>query len=346
MKHLNELKNHLKNIFSGWDSICKSTASGEKTNFFRILELYDDIEENIKKKCSINNEKDCTRNFIECAPIEVLQNKKILYDFLQYYIYPNEEWSKIEENEKKEYCKYITHIFELYHKLYEEDSQWGLSRRYENELILFRSTFKKDDELSSLKLKCNIDNSLIKSFKDVKTTDMLAENNLRRPAISNSYDKSFTNIKSEYERVLEELPSFQIYEELRKDADDNTYKSTHCDNLSNSDNKIKNICIKVLRNLTKLPELDNIRNKSHKDQCLYLNFWMYDELSKIYNKTEENIFDVPEVVKLIDANININRDLIKKDFHKNKDELMKQTNSTAKFVKYYDFSKYNPCFFY
>ncbi|GAB70074.1 CYIR protein, partial [Plasmodium cynomolgi strain B] len=172
----------------------------KKLNFFRIRELNENINELIKEKPYIINKDDCTRNFIKCPPIEVLHHKKILYDFLEYYIYLNDEWSKIKE--KGEYCKYITHIFELYHKLYEEDSQWGLLRRYENELKLFSTTFTNENVLSSLISRCNIDNSLIKSFKDVKTTGMLEENHLRGRAILNRYDNSFTIIQNEYVRFL------------------------------------------------------------------------------------------------------------------------------------------------
>ncbi|KMZ94888.1 hypothetical protein PVMG_05499, partial [Plasmodium vivax Mauritania I] len=361
-RHLSELKKHIENIFSEWDSICKYTDSGKvkcceyliywlygkiaerKLNFFRIRELLGNLKKRIETKSSTINKEDCTRNLIKYAPIEVLHNKKILYDFLEYYIYLNDEWSKIKVSEKGEYCKYITHIFELYHKLYEEDSQWGLLRKYENELNLFRTTFTNESVLSSLKLKCNIDNSLIESFKDVKTTEMLEENILRRRAISNSYNNSFTNIKSEYEKIINDLPSFQIYEELGKNVEENKYKSIHCDNLSKSDNHIKKICKKLLRNLTELPKLEKMKNKSHTDQCLYLNFWIYDELSKIYNNTEENIFDVPEVAKFLDADIKINKDLIEKDLNPNNNELMEQIKKD-KFIKNYDFSKYNPCFF-
>ncbi|KMZ79025.1 hypothetical protein PVIIG_00416 [Plasmodium vivax India VII] len=219
-KQLAELKNHLKNIFTKWDSICNSTEydknkcseylkywlygkiAEKKLKFFRIRDLNDNLKELITEKPSIINKDDCTRNFMKCAPIEVLHNKKILYDFLEYYIYLNDEWSKIEENVKGEYCKYIAHIFKLYHKLQEEDRQWGLLQRYENELKLFTTTFKKKNALSSLKSKCNIDNLLIKPFKDVKTTDTLEENNFRGLATPSRYDNDFTKIESEYVHFL------------------------------------------------------------------------------------------------------------------------------------------------
>ncbi|KMZ93724.1 hypothetical protein PVMG_06034 [Plasmodium vivax Mauritania I] len=331
-KNLNELENYLKNIFSEWDSICKSTGSGEvkcceylnywlygkiaekKLNFFRIHELLGNLEKHIETKSSTINKVDCTRNLVKYGSKEVLHNKKILYDFLEYYIYLNNEWSKIEENAKGEYCKYITYIFKLYNKLYEEDSQWGLLHKYENELKLFRTIFEKENALSSLKSKCNIDNLLIKPFKDVKTTDI----NRKFIEIKKIYSTFYIFILQE--KVLNDLPSFQIYNELGNYADDKEYKSVYCDKLSESNDNNKNIkkmCIKLLRNLKKLPELAQMKNESHTDRCLYLNFWIYDELSKIYKITEENIFDVPEVAKFLNADIEINKDLIEKDLNKN-----------------------------
>ncbi|SCA60246.1 VIR protein [Plasmodium vivax] len=94
-----------------------------------------------------------------------------------------------------------------------------------------------------------------------------------------------------------------------------------------------------------------MKKKSQIDRCLYLNFWIHDELSKIYKNTEEKIFDVPEVAKFLDVDIEINKDLIKKDLNTNKNKLMEQINNGTlpqdpdMIVKNYDFSKYNPCFF-
>ncbi|GAB69512.1 CYIR protein [Plasmodium cynomolgi strain B] len=345
------------NISSKWDSICNSKdydknkcskylkywlygkIAEKKLKFFLIRKLNENLKELIEGKLSIIDEKDCTRNFIECAAIEVLHNKKILYDFLEYYIYLNDEMAKIEENAKGEYCKYITYIFELYHKLYEEDRQWGLLHRYENELKLFSTTFTNENALSSLKSKCNIDNLLIKSLKDVKTTDMLEGNQLRRPAISDSHDNRFTNIKSEYENVIKELPSSKIYNDFDKKVSTDAYNSKHCGNLNVDKDQMKDICKNMERNIRTLPDNSQMNGLSHRDRCTYLNFWIYDEISKLYTNRDGNLTNITEVANLIDANIKINMDLIKDNFNTN------NNTDPTKFVKYYDLSKYNTCFF-
>ncbi|VUZ96177.1 PIR protein [Plasmodium vivax] len=359
----------------------------------------------IEKKLSIINAKDCTRNFIKCAPIEVLHNKKVLYDFLEYYISINDELSKIDENTKGKYCKYIIHIFELYHKLYEEDRQWGLLQRYENELKLFRDKFTNEKELSSLKSKCNIDNSLVESFKNVKTTDflegnylrgraistrydnrftkikseykenkqwgllhryedelsyftttftnentlsslkskcnidnlliksfknvktkeMLEGNYLRGRVISTRYDNNFTKIKSEYENVIKELASSNIYNELSKDASGSEYEKKHCDKLKVVKNEMKDICKKMAKNIKTLRSNSEMSDLSHRDRCTYLNFWMYREISKLYTSEDKKLTDITDVANLIDANIKINKDLIKDDFDVNYKAIVRET---------------------
>ncbi|VUZ99983.1 PIR protein, partial [Plasmodium vivax] len=328
-----ELKKHLENIFNEWDSICNSTnyvkskcpiyfkywlygkIAEKKLNFVRIRELNKYLKELIKEKFDIiNDDDDCTKNFIKCIPIEVLNNKKILYDFSEYYIYLNDALSKIKENEKGEYCKYITHIFELYHKLQKENKQWGLLHRYEDELSYFTTTFTNENTLSSLKSKCNIDNLLIKSFKNVKTTEMLEGNYLRGRAISTRYDNSFTKIKSEYENMINGLPSSNIYDELSKGDSNNEYKGKRCDNLNVNNNNMKDICKKMANNIESLRNNSKMNVLSYRDRCTYLNFWIYEKISKLYTNEDENLTDISDVAKLIDANIKINMDLIKDDF--------------------------------
>ncbi|CAI7719833.1 PIR protein [Plasmodium vivax] len=366
-KHLDELENHLKNILVKWDSFCNSTdydknkcskylkywlygkMAEKKLNFFQIHTLNENLKELIKEKLSIDNKNDCTKNFIKCAPIEILHNKKILYDFSQYYIYLNDEWSKIKVSEKGEYCKYITHIFELYHKLYEEDSQWGLLHRYEDELSLFRDKFTNKKELSSLKSKCNIDNSLIESFKNVKTADTLEEDHFRGRATSNHYDNNFTNIKSEYENIIIELPSSKIYGKLSEDTSDSEYESKYCNNLKDN-NQMKDICKKMARNIKTLPNNSEMNGLNHRDRCTYLNFWIYREISKLYPNEDKNLTDITDVYNLIDANIKINMDLIKYYSNTKNDQTAQYTLGTSSqsapaFVKHHELSKHEPCYF-
>ncbi|GAB69427.1 CYIR protein, partial [Plasmodium cynomolgi strain B] len=87
-----------------------------------------------------------------------------------------------------------------------------------------------------------------------------------------------------------------------------------------------------------------MKDLSHRDRCTYLNFWIYGEVSKLYTYNDKNLTHITDIANLIRANIKINMHLINYDFNTNY-KLMNQTYSQDKFVKYYDLSKYNPCFF-
>ncbi|KMZ95100.1 hypothetical protein PVMG_05972 [Plasmodium vivax Mauritania I] len=162
------------------------------------------------------------------------------------------------------------------------------------------------------------------------------------------------------ENIIKELTSSKIYDKLNEDVSGNEYKSEHCDNLKFDNDQMKTICKNMENNIKKLPNNSKMNDLSHRDRCTYLNFWIYDEISKLYKNEDKNLTDITDVAKLIDANININMDLIKDDFKKNNDKLKQQTtitdqrakstNSTspktpAKFVKHYELSKHEPCYF-
>ncbi|SCA59820.1 Plasmodium vivax Vir protein, putative, partial [Plasmodium vivax] len=125
-------------------------------------------------------------------------------------------------------------------------------------------------------------------------------------------------------------------------------------------NNMKDICKKMANNIESLRNNSKMNVLSYRDRCTYLNFWIYEKISKLYTNEDENLTDISDVAKLIDANIKINMDLIKDDFNKNNVKLMQQitntaqtaqsTNSTqsqapAKFVKHYELSKHEPCYF-
>ncbi|KMZ82436.1 hypothetical protein PVIIG_05838 [Plasmodium vivax India VII] len=168
------------------------------------------------------------------------------------------------------------------------------------------------------------------------------------------------NIFIPQENMINGLPSSNIYDELSKGASGSEYKGEHCDNLKFDNDQMKTICKNMENNIKKLPNNSKMNDLSHRDRCTYLNFWIYDEISKLYKNEDKNLTDITDVAKLIDANININMDLIKDDFKKNNDKLKQQTtitdqrakstNSTspktpAKFVKHYELSKHEPCYF-
>ncbi|KMZ80781.1 hypothetical protein PVIIG_03148 [Plasmodium vivax India VII] len=336
-----ELSCHLKNIFTSEKNICSSNEPIEhKCCDYINYWLYDKLEKkgidlfgivSIYRKLTHPLETDkppiidnkCRDKFKHDTSLEVLKNKKVLYDFSEYYNYiKNDLSSVIQKN--KEYCEYTQYIFKLYNKLNEEDNARGLSHRYETELTFFKNKVYKDSEFTLLKSKCDIDDSLLRPFENDDTSNLLQEDqkkNVTRRTKSSSNIRILKKIETETEQNLTKSPSSLIYTELDKEITGNSYNVTRCDAISNSTEEIKPICKKIVRNLKDLRTLDKVKNESLRDRCTYLNFWIYGKLSKLYinknNNHDKNIFDIPGAAELLKAGININNDLIKEDLNKN-----------------------------
>ncbi|SCO73362.1 VIR protein [Plasmodium vivax] len=83
--------------------------------------------------------------------------------------------------------------------------------------------------------------------------------------------------EGELDDLLKGLPSFDKYEKLNKEVSESTHDSD-CKVLSNN-GTIKSLCKKFLRNIDELYKLkDNI--KDHKDERLYVIYWILDELRR------------------------------------------------------------------
>ncbi|SCO67110.1 VIR protein [Plasmodium vivax] len=336
-----ELNCHLENIFRKEKNICSSNENIQQKccdyinywlydklekkgiDLFGIVSIYRKLTHPLKKDQPpiINNP--CRDKFKHDTSLEVLKNRKILYDFSENYDYIKNELSRVSQN-NKEICEYTKYIIKLYNKLNEEDKVRGLSHRYEKELDSFKNKINKNSELTLLKSKCDIDDSLLKPFENVETSNLLQEDqekNVTRHTNSSSDIEILNNIKTETDSKLTQSPSYLIYNELGKTYNSTTYNITRCDAISNSTEEVKTICKKIVRNLNELRTLDKVKNESLKDRCTYLNFWIYGELSKLYNNNknykDKDIFDLPEAAKLLRAGIEINNDLITEDLNNN-----------------------------
>ncbi|GAW82037.1 variable surface protein [Plasmodium gonderi] len=169
--------------------------------------------------------------------------------------------------------------------------------------------------------------------------------------------------------LLTDLNSHEIYKELNKELSD-TYKniSGHCDNIKIEKGDIKTLCKKIERNLGILDEIDKIKTESYRDRCLYFNFWVFDELHKVYNGSEKNVLKTSDIDELLLKWNKINYTLINKDFNKNYKSIVPEepkgvirlngdeqppetTNGwnarkVTKLFDNYEFRKYKPCFYY
>ncbi|KMZ93288.1 hypothetical protein PVMG_05576 [Plasmodium vivax Mauritania I] len=336
-----ELSCHLKKIFKNKENICSSIEhiqdkccdyinywlydklAKKGIDLFGIVSIYRKLTNHSDQNKSPITDISCRDKFKHDTSLEVLKNRKILSDFSENYDYIKNELSRVSQN-NKEICEYTKYIIKLYNKLNEEDKVRGLSHRYEKELDSFKNKINKNSELTLLKSKCDIDDSLLKPFENVETSNLLQEDqekNVTRHTNSSSDIEILNNIKTETDSKLTQSPSYLIYNELGKTYNSTTYNITRCDAISNSTEEVKTICKKIVRNLNELRTLDKVKNESLKDRCTYLNFWIYGELSKLYNNNknykDKDIFDLPEAAKLLRAGIEINNDLIAEDLNNN-----------------------------
>ncbi|SCA59881.1 VIR protein [Plasmodium vivax] len=181
---------------------------------------------------------------------------------------------------------------------------------YEKELNIFRKKFSEDNELSSIKSRCNINDSIIESIRSMDSANLSARSHekiVKRRNISPDYG-IYDPRKSDDKTVLNELSS-EIYKEFDKDIATDAYNSTHCGNLNGD---IQNICKKLARNLKELSTNNVTKNENHKDRCTHLNFWIYDAVSKKHKNIDQNLSDMTEFADILHADIKINNDLIKK----------------------------------
>ncbi|SCA59856.1 VIR protein [Plasmodium vivax] len=360
-----------------------------------------------KYKVVGTNEEICKNKFIKTFNLNLLKNKRDSYDFFEYYDHIKDISSQIYKQNNEEYCEYIRHILKLYHELKDYTRPEGLPHIYEKELDLYKNTIDKENTLSLLKKKCNIDDSFIKAPQSVDNLSLLQgkhEKKLTKRPVPPYYGQY------NQENIIEKLQSSKIYDKLNENVTGNEYKSKYCDNLKFDNDQMKTICKNMENNIKTLSNNSEMNGLGHRDRCRYLNFWIYGEISKLHTNEDKNLTDITDVANLIDANIKINNDLIKEDFDVNYKDVVPETSTSsstttsgpgdsqasgaaekplengetttpskneggegprqnenagrsaqsggiggaqnneglkepAKFVKYYDFSKYKPCYF-
>ncbi|GAB67075.1 VIR-like CYIR protein [Plasmodium cynomolgi strain B] len=83
--------------------------------------------------------------------------------------------------------------------------------------------------------------------------------------------------EGELDYLLKGLPSSDKYEKLNEVVSENTYDSD-C-NVLGSNETIKNLCKKFLRNINALTNSKN-NKKYHKDESLYVIYWILDEIRR------------------------------------------------------------------
>ncbi|KMZ82370.1 hypothetical protein PVIIG_04484 [Plasmodium vivax India VII] len=100
--------------------------------------------------------------------------------------------------------------------------------------------------------------------------------------------------KNNWEEKLPDLPSYQKYKQLDS-VDIADYSKDHCKNLKNSDDQDRQLCNKILKNLSILKKE---KGKEQKHGCYYFQHWLHDKLGKKYynGNVKGNKYSVAEEI--------------------------------------------------
>ncbi|GAB70015.1 hypothetical protein PCYB_007640, partial [Plasmodium cynomolgi strain B] len=157
-------------IINNWSTILKENHFDHNTSCIHIIYwlygkiigiepdvtelqvIYNIFENFLKENCyKGENNKEIFMKYIKSYDMEILKNKKLVYDFLEYYDSIKKVLHENESKNNKEYCNYTKYIFNLYKYM----NQNNTTHVYCEEIRKFLEKFKDNNELDFLKNKCS-----------------------------------------------------------------------------------------------------------------------------------------------------------------------------------------------
>ncbi|KMZ90578.1 hypothetical protein PVMG_05725 [Plasmodium vivax Mauritania I] len=285
---------NLAQIAKNWEENCSAfNLSTTNCNDHFIYWLYGKIKDsecnkkeidclykNLKNiwKCS-TSDNNCVKEYLHIEDINVLKNKKELYDFTEYYNAIKSVLNRNILSHKDTYCSYIDYILKLYEKIHKDYNAF-YSGYYDEDIERFKNIFRKvNDEVKFLERTCskvNVDLVFNKERNSIKQ-------------IKQGLYKDFFNKNSQDLQEVEKDTEFKnsslhkFYSKLNGnyDGDINESATLHSENdkyIINNDqfrefwNKIHKILIVWQKDLAQYDNLSS--NKT----CEYFNYWLYDKL--------------------------------------------------------------------
>ncbi|KMZ82988.1 hypothetical protein PVIIG_05283 [Plasmodium vivax India VII] len=322
-----------------------------KLDVTELHAIYSKFQNFLKENCyKGKSDKEIYNKYIKSYDMEVLKNKKLVYDFLEYYISIINMLLKNKSKNNKEYCSYIKYIFNLYTYM----KQNNTTQVYCEEIRKFIAKFKGVDELNFLKSECSSE-SLNINFEynvndncELQTGDSIKVlQNASYPKDIEDYIENF-NISEKKEvinmgdDIWKDAPLNIFYNKLNslyKDEVNNIHncKSFISNNLSKGAN-IYNICKNlkdILENWDKLLPEYKLVNKDDNKHCDYFNYWLHGKIKGNYcrKRTIEFLYD--EWDKINELNDKSNTKCSHKDFLVSENVFTKK-KKLFDFIGYYD----------
>ncbi|KMZ77283.1 hypothetical protein PVIIG_05328 [Plasmodium vivax India VII] len=245
---------------------------------------------------------------------EQLENKKILYDFVEYYDLIKDKLTTSENAERKKYCEYIKVLFDLYKDM---EQNKNLSQGYRDEINLFKAKFFGNiDELNLINSKCPgkcLNYVFTDKYKIFCPSDQgQSLEDLSDGAESCRTENSFTAHYSSDENdiILNDSDLENAYKELDKEDKKIHYKH-YCTEIKTFECQhkgVSNICHKLVKNLMHLSEMP--KDTKYDERCYLLKHWLYRELRKIFSSNINDVSKEPVITKLKEVFFNINNEYL------------------------------------
>ncbi|SBT74630.1 Plasmodium vivax Vir protein, putative [Plasmodium ovale] len=308
-----------------------------KENGFNIDELnslYGKVEKHLKGKCDDKTKSDeFYMKFVKDYDIEVIKDKKRLYDFVEYYDNIKNILNNNDDLKKGKYCNYIELMFKLYKKM----KRNNLRLKYNKEIDSFEKKFKiNNTELTHLKSKCP-EKELDLEFKEENNALLqLKQAKSESCEIGNILTSNTSPYKGHtYENVLKTLYSYNVYDKLNASVAKNEYCSVckEVEVLEKNYPGITQLCQKIARNLKKKLEDIQDKEKSESDRCLYLIHWTYDEAGKLFNGNKNKIHEIPFFPNLLKISSSINYELMREDILENSKKILSEFDIRFKAIQ-------------
>ncbi|SCO75049.1 VIR protein [Plasmodium vivax] len=285
---------NLEEIMKKWEKICLGfSLSPINCNYYFIYWLYGKIkgtkcnnrviyylDSKLKSKWKcIHKGNTCVNKYLYIEDINVLKNKKELYDFTEYYSAIKSILKTGNSSNKDTYCKYIDYIFDLYEKIH-KDYKALYSGYYDNDIERFKTKFNNvTDEINFLKDKCSqvqVDlvfdktSNSIKKIKEGVFKDFVNEKFPDLKYVEKDHDFKDSTLHKFYSKLNQNYYGDISTSDTSVSVDDNYIKKN--DEFNKIWNNIQKIKVEWEKEFAEYDEL------SSNQKCEYFNYWLYDKL--------------------------------------------------------------------
>ncbi|CAI7723118.1 PIR protein [Plasmodium vivax] len=247
-----------------------------KCNNKEINYLYKKLKKIWKCSQSGNN---CVNKYLHIKDINVLKNKKELYDFTEYYNAIKRVLNRNIISHKDTYCNYIDYIFKLYETIH-KDHKSLYSGYYDEDIERFRAVFKNvKDEVQFLGKYCTSNKVNL-----VFDTESSSIKQIKAGVFNDYVDKNLQDLKDlEEDLELKNYPLHKFYSKLNEKHDVDINESAALDRNNDEYIKINDKFLEIWKEIHKIrlvweTDLEKPDKLSSNKKCQYFNYWLYDKL--------------------------------------------------------------------